>query len=147
MNGHVGIHTSIQLNVHCERCSTSFPSRNARDIHVQRSENHPKCDKCDRRFANEQALRVVREFTVLIYDTQMTNIVVFSLQHLVLSPNHYYCEQCDRDFQTPAGRRLVSSTFYRMQLSFDMVRLVACRDITVSFGRRLGSTRSGPNGR
>lgn len=44
---------------YCTLCDRYFPGSDARRHHVQVSTNHPKCDTCDRRFANMNALRNV----------------------------------------------------------------------------------------
>lgn len=37
----------------CVPCNEYFPSEEAKMIHVQMSEKHPRCDKCDERFVND----------------------------------------------------------------------------------------------
>lgn len=44
---------------YCTLCDRYFPGEEARAAHVQLSSNHPKCDTCDRRFANKNSLRNV----------------------------------------------------------------------------------------
>ena len=44
---------------YCTLCDRYFPGEEARAQHVQLSSNHPKCDICDRRFANKNSLRNV----------------------------------------------------------------------------------------
>lgn len=44
---------------YCTLCDRYFPGSDARRHHVQVSSNHPKCDTCNRRFANKNSLRNV----------------------------------------------------------------------------------------
>lgn len=44
---------------YCSLCDRYFPGDEARAAHVQMSANHPKCELCDRRFANRNSLRNV----------------------------------------------------------------------------------------
>lgn len=44
---------------YCTLCDRYFPGDDARRHHVQVSPNHPKCETCNRRFANKNSLRNV----------------------------------------------------------------------------------------
>ena len=44
---------------YCTLCDRYFPGEEARAQHVQVSTNHPRCDTCDRRFANKNSLYTV----------------------------------------------------------------------------------------
>lgn len=44
---------------YCSLCDRYFPSEDVRALHIRFARNHPKCEKCDIRFANGNALRVV----------------------------------------------------------------------------------------
>ena len=45
---------------YCSLCDQYFPTIEARAAHVQHATNHPKCEKCNTRYANGNALRNVR---------------------------------------------------------------------------------------
>ncbi|KAI0360415.1 hypothetical protein OH77DRAFT_680634 [Trametes cingulata] len=68
---------------YCSLCDRYFPDILTRAHHVRFSRNHPKCEKCNVRFANGNALRV----------------------HYTISRRHNYCAACDRHFRSPAGLR------------------------------------------
>lgn len=44
---------------YCSLCDRYFPDEELRANHVRYALNHPKCNKCEIRFANGNALRVV----------------------------------------------------------------------------------------
>ncbi|KAI0371318.1 hypothetical protein BV20DRAFT_1051724 [Pilatotrama ljubarskyi] len=68
---------------YCSLCDRYFPDVLTRAHHVRFARNHPKCDKCNVRFANGNALRV----------------------HYTVSRRHHFCSACDRHFGSPAGLR------------------------------------------
>ena len=45
---------------YCSLCDRYFPTIEARTDHLQFAPKHPRCDKCDKRFANLNSLRNVR---------------------------------------------------------------------------------------
>ncbi|RDX54813.1 hypothetical protein OH76DRAFT_1340995 [Lentinus brumalis] len=75
----------INYNVvcYCSLCDQYFPGVEARAAHVQFTTNHPKCEKCNTRYANGNALR----------------------NHYVISRRHHYCSSCRIEFRTAAGFR------------------------------------------
>ncbi|RPD56944.1 hypothetical protein L226DRAFT_554333 [Lentinus tigrinus ALCF2SS1-7] len=68
---------------YCSLCDQYFPDIGARAAHVQFATNHPKCEKCNIRYANGNALR----------------------NHYVISRRHHYCSACRVEFRTAAGFR------------------------------------------
>ena len=91
---------------YCTLCDRYFPGDEARAQHVQLSSNHPKCNTCDRRFANKNSLRNVRFLLICVFIALLTYRY---LKHWVYSRRHHYCAVCERDFKTAAGLRVVSS--------------------------------------
>ena len=58
---------------YCAICDRYFISAELRDDHVQCSTNHPKCEDCDRRFPNMNAMRnVCRLSSSLIMSSLLT---------------------------------------------------------------------------
>ncbi len=55
--------SNIEINYnavcYCSLCDEYFPGVEARAAHVQFTTNHPKCEKCNTRYANGNALRNV----------------------------------------------------------------------------------------
>lgn len=73
---------------YCTLCDRYFPGEEARAQHVQVSPNHPRCDTCNRRFANKNSLRNVSFARVTAGDLDLLPASIMYI-HLVTTIVRY----------------------------------------------------------